>query len=524
MSRELSAAVAAFLAGVDALVAADVGGSSPSELLEALHDVETAHRRVPVMQHAALNRLKAEASPQDFGDTTLVKALAYRSRISTAEASRRFTRAANLGHRRSFTGEPLPPLLEHTAAAQALGLIGDEHVQVIQWFFKKLPAHVDFATGQQVERELAELATQYGPEELSGLAEYTLTVLHPDGDFSDAECKRKRGIAIGKQQADGTSYVQGWISAELRAMAEPLLAKFAGYGMCNPDDDVPTVPALDDSYDDGSGEASPGEDGSGDTEGQLAFEQPEPASEFGPEPPPDNPQPDSFDEPELEPARDPEPQPDPFDEPAPTYRDYRSQPQRNHDAVLTLCRTLLCSGKLGKLNGLPVTVIVSTTLQELERGAGVALTAGGSRLPMADLIRLSARAYHYLHVYDEHTGETLHLGRSRRCASPAQRIALIARERGCTRPGCTVDGYHSQVHHAVADWKDGGRTDVGDLTLACGPHNRLVDTTRWSTRKRDNGLTEWIPPPQLDTGQSRINHFHHPERLIGPGRVDDDVP
>lgn len=491
MSTDLTTAVAAYVAAADALASADVGRSSPSELLEALHEVETASRRVPVMQHAALNRLAAETSPHDFGDTTLVKALAYRSRISTAEASRRFTRAANLGPRRSFTGEPLPPLLEHTAAAQAQGLIGDEHIKVIQSFFKKLPAHVDFATRKQVERELAELATQYGPEELSGLAEYTLAVLNPDGDYSDAESKRKQGLVIGKQQADGTSYVRGYISAELRALAEPLLAKFSAYGMCNPDDEVPTVPNLGDS---GEGPA--------DTKDQLTFDEPEPE---------DEPAPDA-------------PEPDPFDEPAPTYRDYRSQPQRNHDAVLTLFRMLLCSGTLGKLNGLPVTVIVSTTLQELERGAGIALTAGGSRLPMADLIRLATRAYHYLHVYDEHTSETLHLGRSRRCASPAQRIALIARERGCTRPGCTVDGYHSQVHHAVTDWKDGGRTDVGDLTLACGPDNRLIETTAWRTRKRPDGRTEWIPPPELDTGQARINHFHHPERLIGPGREDDEVP
>ena len=479
MSTDLATAVAAYVAAAGALASADVGRSSPSELLEALHEVETAQRRVPVMQHAALNRLAAETSPHDFGDTTLVKALAYRSRISTAEASRRFTRAANLGPRRSFTGEPLPPLLEHTAAAQAQGLIGDEHIKVIQSFFKKLPAHVDFATRKQVERELAELATQYGPEELSSLAEYTLSVLNPDGDYSDAESKRKQGLLIGKQQADGTSYVRGYISAELRALAEPLLAKFSAYGMCNPDDEVPTIPDLEDS-----------DEGPADTKDQLTFDEPEPD---------DEPAPDA-------------PEPDPFDEPAPTYRDYRSQPQRNHDAVLTLFRMLLCSGTLGKLNGLPVTVIVSTTLRELERGAGIALTAGGSRLPMADLIRLATRAYHYLHVYDEHTSETLHLGRSRRCASPAQRIALIARERGCTRPGCTVDGYHSQVHHAVTDWKDGGRTDVGDLTLACGPE-QPADRDHRVAHPQAHRRSDRVDPA------ARTRHRPGPDQPLPPPRT-----
>jgi hypothetical protein len=27
---------------------------------------------------------------------------------------------------------------------------------------------------------------------------------------------------------------------------------------------------------------------------------------------------------------------------------------------------------------------------------------------------------------------------------------------------------------------------------------------------------EWIPPPHLDTGQARVNDYHHPERLRPP--------
>lgn len=39
---------------------------------------------------------------------------------------------------------------------------------------------------------------------------------------------------------------------------------------------------------------------------------------------------------------------------------------------------MLASGQLGIHNGLPVTVIVSTTLQELETGCGKARTGGGT--------------------------------------------------------------------------------------------------------------------------------------------------
>ncbi|ANI38932.1 HNH endonuclease signature motif containing protein [Mycolicibacterium vaccae] len=205
------------------------------------------------------------------------------------------------------------------------------------------------------------------------------------------------------------------------------------------------------------------------------------------------------------------------DEPA--DRDTRTVAQRNHDGLKALCRRSLQSGELGSHNGLPVTVIVSTTLQELEKGAGVAVTGGGSLLPMPDLIRMAADAHHYLYVFDGHTGQSLYLGRSKRLANDAQRLVLHARDRGCTRPGCTVPGYWAQVHHAVADWKDGGQTNIDDLTFACGPDNRMIENTGWTTRKNAINQTEWIPPPELDTGQHRINGYHHPDRYLLP---DDD--
>jgi hypothetical protein len=73
---------------------------------------------------------------------------------------------------------------------------------------------------------------------------------------------------------------------------------------------------------------------------------------------------------------------------------------------------------LGKHNGLPATIIVSTTLQDLQSAAGVAVTAGGSLLPMTDVIRLASQAHHYLVIYDKHTHEPLYCGRAERFATP----------------------------------------------------------------------------------------------------------
>jgi hypothetical protein len=76
------------------------------------------------------------------------------------------------------------------------------------------------------------------------------------------------------------------------------------------------------------------------------------------------------------------------------------------------------------------------------------------------------------------------------------------------------------VHHVEGWAAADGETDINKLTLACGRDNRLIERGGWTTRKREDGRTEWIPPLHLNTGQTRVNH-HHPEKYLLP---DDDEP
>jgi Domain of unknown function (DUF222) len=195
--------------------------------------------------------------------------------------------------------------------------------------------------------------------------------------------------------------------------------------------------------------------------------------------------------------------------------DTRSAGRRNHDALMAACRQILTSMPVGTINGFPATIIITVDLKDLEKSLGHGITAGGTLIPMSDVLKIAAHSRPWLAIFDD-KGVPLHLGRARRTASMAQRIMLLAKHRGCTMPGCTASGYRSQVHHANKGWKDGGQTNIEDLTLACGPDNRMVETTGWTTRNRDDGITEWIPPPELDCGQSRINNYHHPDRILVP--------
>ena len=138
---------------------------------------------------------------------------------------------------------------------------------------------------------------------------------------------------------------------------------------------------------------------------------------------------------------------------------------------------------------------------------------------MSDVIRLGSHAHHYLAIFDK--GKALALYHTKRLASPAQRIMLHARDRGCTFPGCTVPGYQCQVHHNDP-YATHPVTDINTLALTCHPNHQQADHG-YHTRTNTHGQTEWIPPPHLDRGQPRINTYHHPEKLLRDDG-DDDGP
>jgi hypothetical protein len=198
--------------------------------------------------------------------------------------------------------------------------------------------------------------------------------------------------------------------------------------------------------------------------------------------------------------------------------DTRTLAQRQHDALYVIGRHAMSRGELGQLNGLPTSILIRTTLQDLMTMTGTATTGGGTVMPIRDVVGLAAEnnAAHYLGVFDGATNQVLDFYRARRTASVAQRLAIILRDGGCTKPGCPVCAYGSQVHHTVADWCDGGNTNVNEMSLACGSDNRMVGPGGWTTVMNGHHDTEWHPPPTLDTGQKRVNDYHHPERFRTP--------
>ncbi|ODR07381.1 hypothetical protein BHQ15_11405 [Mycolicibacillus koreensis] len=458
--EDVAAAFDAITADVDRALALSFDVLTTSDRLSLLERIETVCRRLTALEQPLIGEL-THADLNELGGK-LPWALADRMRITRADARRRIAETADLGDRRALDGQPLDPVLPHTAAAARAGLISRAHIQIIREFWHHLPhdLHPDLAAN--AEKHLAKLATQYRPDELAKLADHLADCLNPDGLFSDVDRARRRTLTLGKQDADGMSALTGTLSPTARATLDAVLARWAAPGMCNPADETPCL------------------DG---TPSQQAID-----------------------------------------------NDARSAGQRNHDALEALGRSMLASGQLGQHNGLPASIVVSTTLAELEAaprtehsGGAKAHTAGGTWLPMSDVLKLAAAAHHYLAVFDG--AKPLALYHAKRLANPAQRLLLYATERGCSHPNCSVPANLTEVHH-VTPYAERPRTHADELTLRCGPHHRILDDG-WVTRKNEAGETETIPPAHLDRGQPRVNRYHHPEKLLhetGGEDEDDEDP
>ncbi len=466
------AAFDAYDSACEALAGLDFAAFTVAELLALQSRREHRARTTAGVDHRIMAALQTLAAPAEIGERTWTKVLMTRMRIGEAEAKRRVEFAEDLGPRYPACGGTIEPALPATAAALAQGAISIDHVCAIRDGLRRAAKVCDPAGCSALEATLATAARHVSPAEVSALADRAVYLMNQDGLEGPDPAAAKRGLTIGRQGPDGLSRVSGHVDAETAGYLRTLNTVLAARGVNNPDDPDSVNPLL----------------------------------------PKDEPEPSAAEDAADDPG---------CTQPSPRARDVRTPAQRNHDALKAILRHALMSGRLGQHNGLPVTLLISTTLSELAAKAGIAVTSVGTLVPMRDVIRLAGHAEHYLAVFDGHKSLPLYLGRARRTASVGQRLAMVARDRGCSRPGCTRPAAQCQGMHVDQDWIDGGPTDADNLGLGCDRDNQLAFDTGWTTEIGDDGRVHWLPPPLLDTGQDRINHHFHPEELLRPPDKDD---
>ena len=143
--------------------------------------------------------------------------------------------------------------------------------------------------------------------------------------------------------------------------------------------------------------------------------------------------------------------------------DPRHHGQRMHDALADVCdRLLRAENTVPDSGGTPATVIITIDLDDLLAKTGYGVASDGTLIRTESVIGLADQAELYFTFLNAH-GVPLRLGRTRRIATRGQTIALMARDVGCSFPGCDAPAEWSERHHIVT-WVDGAMTDLDKVT------------------------------------------------------------
>jgi hypothetical protein len=431
-------------------------------LVGFLQDYESVRNAMAVVDHAAIHTATERDVPHLLCQRSMARVLTQALRVSAPDATRRVRAAEQLAdNRRSMTGEPLAPLRPQLAAAQRRGQVTPEQVGVIDAALRQVdgrgfdPAEVE--AGEQI---LVEAAQGLGPSDLRQVAQKVVDAIDPDGTLPDEQVQQDRRFFRLRRTADGSFRGEFRLTPQagekLRTVLDPLAAPRTT-SFCVGDGEPANTNQTGGA--DATGEAGvASEAAAGSGEAGLKVTEPDP----------------------------------------------RSRGQRLHDAVEAVCDRLLRSSTLPDSGGTPATVILTIDADKLRSRTGVGYTSDGSSIPAQTVIDLADQADLAWCVKDS-KGAVLTLGRSRRIATRAQTCALIARDGGCSFPGCDVAAEWCERHHIVP-WVDGGATDMDNMTLVCGYHHANFAGSGWTCRLSADGLPAWIPPKWIDPQQRPIVH------------------
>ena len=163
----------------------------------------------------------------------------------------------------------------------------------------------------------------------------------------------------------------------------------------------------------------------------------------------------------------------------------RTPQQRMADALAEL----ICEPGNGKTQGTNLLVIADYDVikQELVN----ARLADGTAIPISELRLLARDAEILPSIFDAKT-QNMWLGRQRRTASEAQRVALTARDKGCVY--CKANPLWCKAHHIIW-WSKNGPTDFDNLLLVCDDCHKKIHKLGWQVYQDPKTRKYHLKPP-----------------------------
>ena len=418
-----AAALAAYQAGVTALITVAQANPTAAAALELLRGLEAGRDRLAVAEHALIAELDSQGIAHQHACPSTANLLSQVLRISPTAAVIRVRAAAELGPRRGLTGELLPPIFAQIAAVQASGGLSAAHARVITRCIEALPVAVQAEHDLAVEQTLLEAAQSLNPRQLAVCARRISDCLDPDGTLATERDRHRRRDFRVHPRPDGTARIEGELTALCAEALRTVLDTLA---------------------------------------------RPHPAHDG--------------------------------------QRDPRTAGQRNHDGLHDALLMMLRCDLLPDCGGIAATIVLTMTPDQYENRTGLVTTGHGALITAELALSLLGDA-RITPVALGSNGEIITHGNSRRFFTEGQRLAMIARDQGCSFPGCDQPPARTQAHH-ITNYALTKRTTVADGTLLCGFHHREHQTLGW-TCHMIGGTPNWTPPHWLDPTQTpRRNHAH----------------
>jgi hypothetical protein len=399
---------------LDKLAGLPLGRDSDTEVLGLWQQLEGRRNRMAALDSVVVRQVQQRGLHAVTGAKTPAELGRQLLRIGIGEARARIRAAEFLGPRTGLTGEPLPALYPQVAAAVAEGTIGPAAAKTIVDTIEKLPEQVRW------DQE----ARQLDVDALRRVGQHVLDVLDPDGTLDEiSKRERHRELSLHRR-ADGSSRVDGELTAELTEYLSTLL----------------------------------------DT---LAAPRPEVAGK----------------------------------------KDPRSAGQRRHDALLDICKAMLRTGAVPDCAGVTTTVIFIAHAADWHAGTGTVRTGHGTVIPTSEAKRWAGLDARLIAAALTGTGRITGISTSGRLFTEGQRLAMIARDLGCSFPNCDAPPQFCEAHHVIES-QDGGETSTENGTLLCRAHHRHFAERGWACTMID-GVPHWTPPPHLDPNQTPLRNSRH---------------
>lgn len=457
---ELRAALAPLLDGSFARRAND------AQLLDLASDTEGLGRLIDALRlefaaeigHRCRPELADERLSHTHGCRSASELLERVTLASGATARQRLKAADPVRGRVDLAGEPRPARFDVVRRAMLAGEIGVDSASAIIAALEPVHARgVDSAGVDAAERALVDAATGADgsppatADDLSVMAQVWALHLDPDGALPDEDtAMRTRGLSLGRER-HGIVPLRGDLLPEVAAQLQRLLDAFTN----------PRVKAGPTFF-----PADAEADADRETDGG-------------------------------DPLLDP-----------------RTQPQQRHDAFAGVLQVAAGAKDAPLLGGAAPTLVVTATVDQLQRKDGVAFVSGAREaggVPIAVAHHIGcAGAVQRLVITPE--GRIVELGSPQRTFPTHARRAIGVRDGECVIPSCHVPAMWCEVHH-VTPAAQGGPTHTDNGVLLCWYHHRTIDSAGWEIRMVHG--VPWVRAPRwIDPGRRWRSSAGSPSRRL----------